>query len=112
MGALSRFGWHRIAAIAFLFQFTLLVPLLADRLSTGSALFLGFVIDVVLAVGYWRRNIVALWLGLYVAVFTGVSPLLGTGDWPQPWLVINVVYSVPLVAVAVLAWRASRRTQT
>ena len=107
MRTLSQYGWHKIAAIAFLVRFVVTLPLYAN---SASAIIPGLALHILLAIGYWRRSTVAIWFGLYAAVFSGISPfVMGSIAWPQPWLWINAAISVPVFVVALLAWRESRQ---
>ena len=105
----SRSDWHRIAAILFVARIALLVPIAAGTSSPVPILAMSAAVHLLVALGCWRRNGIALAFGLYAAFFGLLTPfLLGPFAWPVPWLVVNALFSVVLIAVTVAAWRARR----
>lgn len=110
---LTSMPWHRIAAVLFVVRFPLVLPLLTPSLRADPAVIFGIAaLHAAIAVGYLVRNRIAIWLGLYAAMFSLVSPFLYAGITPNvvtlPWLAVNTPFCIALTGVAFGAWRQMR----
>ncbi len=105
--------WHRIAAIAFVLRLLLFIPLTVGLADSTNALVFLIGVNGLLAIGYWLKKPLAYRFGIYAAIYSVVYPWVLPGVSPDQWLIINTIYSVALVAIAIVAWRTRHQsTQT
>ncbi len=110
---MTELPWHRIAAIAFVLRILLFIPLTVDPVEGPNVLVFLIVVNAFVAILYWVRKPLSYRFGFYAAIYSVVFPWLLPVALTDAWLIINTIYSVALVAIAVVAWRTRRRsTQT
>lgn len=101
--------WHWIAAIGFVLRILLLAPLVAGLTDGSNALIFLIVVMALVAIGYWLQKPLAYRFGIYAAIYSVVYPWVVPGIATDALLIINTIYSVALVAVAIIAWRTRRQ---
>ena len=113
MDAIRDLGWHRLSAILFVLRLAIVMPIV--QVSTGVAQILAVVValHLLLALGYWRRNPIALWFGLYAAFIGALMPFIFPGFSDMlPWLIVNTVLSIALLVATFDAWREMRQVRS
>lgn len=100
--------WNQVFAAGILLRLVLFVPAMAS-FSTASAVFV-LVLNLVVAVGVFLGNRIAIAIGIYAAV-VGVAGLYFASTFADSglWIAIGL-YSVALTLLGIQAWRQTRGT--
>ncbi len=108
---MTELPWHRIAAIAFVLRLLLFIPLTAGLGDgTNTLVFLAGV-NAFVAILYWLKKPLAYRFGIYAAIYSVVLPWVLPGVLTGLWLIINTIYSIALVGVAIVAWRTRHQAR-
>ena len=114
MDAIRDLGGHRFSAILFVLRLAIVMPIVV-QVSSGVAQILAVVValHLLLALGYWRRNPIALWFGLYAAFIGALMPFIFPGFSDMlTWLIVNTVLSIALLVATFDAWREMRQVRS
>ncbi len=107
---MTELPWHRIAAIGFALRLLLFIPMTVGLAEATNALVFLVGVNVFVAIGYWLKKPLAYRFGIYAAIYSVVFPWVLPGVVTDAWLIINTIYSVALVAIAIVAWRTRQQS--
>lgn len=106
---MTELPWHRIAAIAFVLRILLFLPLTVDPTEGPNVLVFLIAVNAFVAIVYWLKKPLAYRFGIYAAIYSAVFPWILPVVLTDTWLIINTIYSVVLVGIAIVAWRTRRQ---